>query len=49
MESNNSRQPEVKDQWDFRREIMILVPTAFALKGDSLELAWAEHRVLNVG
>lgn len=43
MESNNGRHPGVKGLCDFRREIMILMPAAFALKGDSLKLVWVEH------
>ena len=49
MESNNGRHPGVKGLCDFRREIMILMPAAFALKGDSLKLAWVEHQRLHVG
>lgn len=48
-ESNNRRQPEVKGHYDFRREIMTLMPTAFALKACSLKPARVARQGLNVG
>lgn len=46
-ESNNRRQPEVKGHYDFRREIMTLMPTAFALKAYSLKPARVGRQGLN--